>query len=387
MNNLNLKIGIISDNFLPEIGGGQIHVKNLAVFLRGLNYDVEIFTNTPGNSYFDNIKIFRNVKKGFKPLRFLRDFYNLYYFIKRRDIIHAHYTFYLSFLSSLICKLIKKPIIITLHGLGTLDSSVNKYFRRRIYRYFSFKFVDAIIATSDEMADVARRFVSEEKIFIIPNGVDTSYFKSEDIQKDGKIRVLSMRRLNPKNGVQYLIEAIPFIIEKFKNLEFLISGKERLEDYLKNRVKELNVEKFVKFIGDISNEKVKDYYRLADIITFPSSAESTSIACLEAMSMKKCIVASALEVFKMMLGNNERGILVKLFDRESSDYDAPLSLPKEKIKLLADAIIYLIENRDLRIKLGENAREYVVNNYDWENVIIRKVDKIYLNLINKNDKK
>lgn len=383
MNKTNLKIGIISDNFLPEIGGGQIHVKNLAQFLNADGYNIEIFTNTQGDDIFNGIRVVRNIKKGFRLFRFFRDFNNLYHFIKRQNIIHGHYTFYLSFLSGLICKLLKKPIVITLHGLGTLDSSVNKYFRRKIYRYFSFKFANAVIATSDEMADVARRFVKENKIFIIPNGVDTNYFKSEDIKKDGKIIVLSMRRLNPKNGVQYLIEAIPFIIKKFKNIEFLISGKERLEDYLKNRVKELDIEKFVKFIGDISNEKVRDYYKLADIITFPSSAESTSIACLEAMSMKKCIVASALEVFKMMLGNNERGILVKLFERESSDYDAPLNLPEERIKMLSDAIISLANNKKLREQLGQKAREYVINSYDWNKVIIKEIENIYFNLVNK----
>jgi len=385
MKNINLKIGIVSDSFLPQIGGAEIHVKNLVTFLKNANYNVEIFTNTLGNPDFNGIRVFRNIKKGFKLFRFFRDFNNLWHFIKKQDIIHGHYTFYLSFLSGLICKLFKKPIIITLHGFGTLDSSVNKYFRRKIYRYFSFKFADAVIATSDEMADVARRFVKENKIFIISNGVDTLDFKpNQELDIKGKkIVVLSMRRLNPKNGVQYLIECIPFVVEKFKNIEFLISGKERLEDYLKNRVKELNIEKFVKFIGDIPNEKTKEYYEKSDIVVFPSSAESTSIACLEAMSMKRCVVASALDVFKMMLGDNERGILVKLFDRESSDYDAPLSLSKEKTKLLANTIICLSEDNNLRVKLGENAREYVTGNYDWRNVIIKRLEKIYFALLNK----
>lgn len=378
-----LEIGIVSDTFLPQIGGAEIHVKNLAIFLKNDGHDVEVFTNTNGDKNEGGVKIVRNIKKGFKPFRFIRDFIKIYFFIKNKDIIHSHYTFYLTFLSGIVCKLVNKPMVVTLHGLGTLDSSVNKYFRRKIFRYFSFKFASAVIATSAEMADVARRFISEEKIFIIPNGVDTSYFKSKDIKKDGKIVVLSMRRLNPKNGVQYLVEAIPFVVKEIKNIEFLISGKERLETYLKDRVKELKVEKYVKFIGDIPNEETINYYELADIITFPSSAESTSIACLEAMSMERCIVASALEVFKMMLGDNERGRLVKLFERESSDYDAPLNLPEERIKMLSDAIISLANNKKLREQLGQKAREYVINSYDWNKVIIKEIENIYFNLVNK----
>lgn len=376
-----MRIGIVSDTFLPQIGGAEIHVKNLAHFLKTSGEDVCIFTNTPGDYDFEGIKVWRNQNRGIRLFRLIRDMKNLINFIGKVDCVHAHYTFYLSCLAVFICKSYRKPIVVTLHGLGTLDSSVDKYFRRRIYRWVSFKLADAVIATSDEMADVARRFVKEKKIFIITNGVDTNYFHStERVDKLGnQIIVLSMRRLNPKNGVQYLIEAIPYVAEKFKNIEFWIFGKDKLEGYLRKRVEELHIGSFVKFIGNVPNDQIKEYYEKADIITFPSSAESTSIACLEAMSMEKCVVASALGVFKMMLGNNERGWLVKLFDREESNYDAPLNLPNEKIKLLADSVILLIKDDNLRKTLGKNAREYVVENYDWR-ILTKIILNIYKNL-------
>jgi len=185
-----------------------------------------------------------------------------------------------------------------------------------------------------------------------------------------------VRRLNPKNGVQYLIEAIPYILKKFDRIEFWIMGRKILESYLKKRVKELSIEKFVKFIGLISNEKTKDYYNIADLVVFPSSAESTSIACLEAMSMKKAVVASSLEVYKKMLGNNERGILIRLFEREYSDYNAPLSLPDDRLKDLANAILTLSKDNDLRKKLGKRARKHVKEYYDWK-LILGKILEIY----------
>ena len=270
--------------------------------------------------------------------------------------------------------------MITVQGLGTLDSSIIN-FRRRVFRYFSLKFADRVISTSQEMAEVAWRFTDKEKVFHISNGVDTEFFKSKHLpKKDSKIRVLSVRRLNPKNGVQYLIEAIPYIVKEVKDTEFLITGKAKLENYLRKRVKELKIEDFVKFIGEIPNEKTVDYYNFADIITFPSSAESTSIACLEAMACQKAIVASALSAFKEMLGENQRGILVKLFDRELSDYKAPLTLPEEKIRALAEAIISLAKDLALRERLGREARQYVIKNYDWK-VIIKRTQEVYSEIV------
>lgn len=383
--NKNYKIGLISDTFLPQIGGAEIHVKNLAQFLKRDGYDVEIFTNIQGEKSLNGIKIYRNNNKGNKIWRLLKDIKSIFLFVKNVDVVHAHYTFYLACLSGVVAKILRKPFIVTLHGLGTLDSSVNKNFRRKIYRYISFKMADAVIATSGEMADVAKRFVGNKKIFIIPNGVDTDYFLAKNNQnKNNKVVVLSARRLNPKNGVQYLIESVPKVAEKFSEIEFWIAGKDKLENYLKERVRDLKMENFVKFIGEIQNEDMLKYYNDADIVVFPSSAESTSIACLEAMSCEKAIVASALSAFKEMI-DDDKGVLVKLFDREDSNYDAPLTLPQERINLLADAILKLVNDKERRVYLGKKARDFVMNNYDWK-ILTKKVESIYKQIHEKKKK-
>ena len=149
-----------------------------------------------------------------------------------------------------------------------------------------------------------------------------------------------------------------------------------MEKYIRGRVEQLNVGKFVKYLGKVPHERVKDYYEQADIVVFPSSAESTSLACLEAMAMGKTIIASSLGPYKLMLGDNNRGLLVNLFDRDYSDYAAPLTLPGYKIEALAGKIIYAARNQDLRKQLGVRAREHVVKNYDWGKIALR-VSNVY----------
>jgi glycosyltransferase involved in cell wall biosynthesis len=98
------------------------------------------------------------------------------------------------------------------------------------------------------------------------------------------------------------------------------------------------------------------------------------------MACEKAIVASALMTYKEMLGRNERGILVELFDREYSDYVAPLVIPDERIENLAEAIMKLAEDQILRTKLGTAARDFVIKNYNWETVI-KRIENVYSGLI------
>jgi glycosyltransferase involved in cell wall biosynthesis len=143
------------------------------------------------------------------------------------------------------------------------------------------------------------------------------------------------------------------------------------------RVAELGLEGHFRFLGIVPHAQTPDIYRQADIAVFPSSAESTSLACLEAMCMEKAIVASSLAAYKELLGgSSERGLLVPLFDREESDYNAPLNLPAERIHALAQAIIALASSPALRLRLGQAARRYAARRYDWK-VIAEETRRIY----------
>jgi len=257
---------------------------------------------------------------------------------------------------------------VTLHGLGTLDSSVRNSVTMRFFRWASFKFVDVVIATSEEMREVALRYVPESRIRIITNGVDTTAFQPGPRNNNKEFVILSMRRLAPKNGVQYLVEAAPRILAAVPNAVFWIAGEGKLESYIRQRVDELGIASRVRFIGLVNHSQTAEFYRKSDLVVFPSSAESTSLACLEAMSMEKPIVASNLEAYQDMLGHGERGVLVKLFDRTASDYDAPLTLPPDRIQSLADAVIQLAEDAKLCMELGARGRRYVIDTYDWRQI-------------------
>jgi len=178
-----------------------------------------------------------------------------------------------------------------------------------------------------------------------------------------------MRRLAPKNGVQYLVEAAPEVVAVVPGVRFWIAGEGKLEGYIRSRVTDLGLEGYFRFLGIVPHDQTPEFYRQADIAVFPSSAESTSLACLEAMCTEKAIVASSLTAYKELLGaSGERGVLVPLFDRDESDYNAPLTLPRECIHSLAQAIIALAQDAGLRVRLGHAARRFAAERYDWSTI-------------------
>jgi glycosyltransferase involved in cell wall biosynthesis len=369
-----LKIGMLVDTYLPVIGGAEIHVLELCRALRTLGHVPIVCTASvpggdPDEDEFPVTRIPGLRYSGWTTwLRLPFALPGLLRVIRQVDVVHCHYTFFMAMLGTWLGHLLGKRTAVTLHGLGTLDSSVGKSAMMRFFRRASLKWADLVIATSPEMRAVALRFVPDEKIVVISNGVNTSRFAPLTKEISSEIVILTMRRLAPKNGVQYLVEAAPAVIAALPQVCFWVAGEGKLEAYIRQRVAELGVEARFRFIGMVPHARTAEYYQKADVVVFPSSAESTSLACLEAMSMEKAIVASNLQAYQDMLGAQERGLLVELFDRVESDYNAPLNLAPERIQALAQAILKLAGDPVLRQEIGSQARRFVIKEFDWARI-------------------
>ncbi len=422
-----MKIGMLVDTYLPILGGAEVHVLELSRALRAQGDEVAICTAVPGiiqttpsplpkgkggnNGENGDMRALRTRISPFSPIGQERGevgigsdeefptlrlpmltgggwravlaiplaLPRLAAFIREVDFVHCHYSFLMAALGTSLGRLLGKRTAVTLHGLGTLDSSVGRSALWRLYRLIALKLADGVIATSEEMKRVALRFTSADKIVVIPNGVDSRTFKPAPKPEtpDGEVIILTMRRLAPKNGVQYLVEAASEVVAAVPGARFWVAGEGKLEGRIRMRVAELGLGEHFRFLGIVPHSQTPNIYRQADIAVFPSSAESTSLACLEAMCMEKAIVASSLAAYKELLGaSGERGLLVPLFDREDSDYNAPLNLPPERIHALAQAIISLAKDATQRLRLGQAARSFAAGRYDWK-VIAEETRRIY----------
>lgn len=378
-----------SEQFLPQMGGGEMHVWYLCDRLVKSGNQLVLLTNEPaGPNQISETKTisYEVVRIPWKKSNILGLLKNIWKLSKSVDVIHSHFSYRLAALAGIVGFFRQKPVVVTLHGRGTLNEPGAKFPYRQahaLYRLLSLNLATKIIATSEDMAVVARLYLfNKKKIVNIFNGVDTSIFNlgvetppTLTERYKGKKIILTVRRLVPKNGIHFLVESLPYIKNKNPEAFYLMVGSGRMEDYIKSRVKELNLSDSIEMLGEISNSEVVKYLKLAEVVVFPSTAESSSIACAEAMSMKKKVVASRVGGLVELLGeNNERGTLVKLVDWEGSNYDAPIALPTDRYEALAEAISDGLAGKNE--ERAEKAYLYAKNNLSWE-VISKKTEGVY----------
>lgn len=383
------KILITIDSYLPHLGGAEIYALKLGTILQERGYSVRLLTTDenpdPSGKETSPFEVIR-VPYSRSPravIRFLRILYHEY---RNAELIHCVYSYKISTIMALFKVVIRRPLVITLEGLGTLDMPGSSWFYSKVhsfYRYFSIRMADTNIAACLEFVDIALRYTRKENIVYIPNAIDINQFKPREKRFEllprsalGKKIVITIRRFVPKNGIQFLVEAMPLIINRLDNVFFILIGWGRLEDYLKERVRTLGVGSYVYFAGKIENDRLPDFLNLSDIVVFPSTAEATSIACLESMALGKPIVASRVGGYPEMVSDQYNGYLIKLTDNQNSNYDAPMTLDADKLETLASSIISLLSDEEKLARFGKNSRVLAETKFSWKERI-KDVEKIY----------
>lgn len=182
-------------------------------------------------------------------------------------------------------------------------------------------------------------------------------------------RVTFMGRLETRKGIINLVEAIPYVLEKFPDTKFRFVGKtemspfkhETMESYIKNKLAKYI--KSLEFYVVTANE-IPNMLQDSAVIVLPSIWENFPNVCLESMSAGRAIVASNEGGMKDMLSSPDCGILVNPMD----------------VKEIANSINLLLSDDSLRIKLGNKARDAVIFKYN-ETVIGELVENQYQKLI------
>jgi glycosyltransferase involved in cell wall biosynthesis len=298
------------------------------------------------------------------------------------DIVHIHNDTPISMISGLGYANKKgKPLVVTWHG-----DWIENYggVIRRIGVYLSNRYLaDKVLSKARAIITPSKYYVEESrflkryraKLIEIPNGIDLEIFNipysKDECRKmlglDGtKKLVLYLSALYPLKGPQILLKAISEIAKTHKDAFFVFVGGGEVNKY-KKLSEELDVQDYVKFTGYIEEKLKSLYYKASDIFVLPSieTFEVFQLVLLEASASGLPMVVSDLNTFKCIIEDGCNGVVTKRGDP----------------KALADAIIYLLENEDVRKKMGVNARKKV-KNYSWEKVA-EMTEKVYEQLISK----
>lgn len=207
-----------------------------------------------------------------------------------------------------------------------------------------------------------------ENIHVIPNGIEPDRlsliprdmnFRKKYAQDNEKI-VFFIGRLVNEKGVHVLMDAIPIVLSKYRDVRFIIAGSGPERDTLEKKAIDNGVADRVHFTGYIDDEELYKMYKCVDIAVFPSLYEPFGIVALEAMVANLPVVVSEAGGFNEIVTNRYNGMK---FRTGRSD-------------LLADCIIELLTSPELAAEITKNAWNTIYEKYKWS-AIVEKTYAVY----------
>jgi glycosyltransferase involved in cell wall biosynthesis len=376
-----MRVLLTCEDYFPHIGGAEVCVHHLCKELGALGHQVTIFTNTievmPGEQ--DVVRLGWR----FRPRQFVRHVSVLWGLIRGADVVHCTYSFRISALCAIIAFIQRKPMLLTQQGRGIVPEAGAKWYYSlllKVCQHVSMKLATHITSTSDEITDLTAAFVPRSKITLVSNGYDAHVFRSdaklpipsEYINATGCSRILTVRRLVPKNGIHILIQALAIVRDRGIPFHYFAVGEGRMESFIRSIIAELNLGHCVTLLGKKSNDLLASYYQHTDLVIIPSSAEARSIACIEAMAMAKPIIASRVGgLIDLLERDGLFGELVSVYDSEACTYAPPERLPHERLLPLAEAIIRYIQDPSRLVLRASDAAAFVRAHYSWSTITLR----------------
>ena len=160
-----------------------------------------------------------------------------------------------------------------------------------------------------------------------------------EYRENGYKIIGNVGRLSEQKGMEYFINAVPGVIEKFPKTKFVIVGDGEDKDKLVNMVKEKNMDEYITFLGYRSD--IQNVMSQMDFIVLSSLWEGLPLTPIEAFSVGKTVVATAVDGTPEIVQNGINGILIK---------------PKD-IKEMVSNICYLLHNIDVIDRFQVSAKE------------------------------
>lgn len=348
------KVLVISRDYSPLSGGSAVYI--YSILKRTKKHEYFVLANLAKLSFLEHIKNPKNVRMRYCHLpriRYLNAFlFSIYSFFSSLRL-EFDYIIGNDFVGSTIALFIhlvkRKPLVPIVHNV--MYEGKQKSIRRSILKLI-FNSSSMIIVNGKKLEDDVYKIFGDSykhKTVKITPGVEVPPF--EKIDPPSKPIILFVGAIyGYKKGIEYIIEAFPEVVKAFDS-ELWIVGSSKNDifyNYLKRLARILKVKDSVKFLGRVDN--VFSYYDVCEVFVLASYSESETfgIPCIEASAMGKPLVATDILERTGAIVDGKTGIVV----------------PRKNSKRIAEAIIKLLKDKNLRKELGKNGKKYA-KQFSW----------------------
>jgi len=392
-----VRVAVVSSGLvrLPPVRGGAVeeYVYQLVKHLRRLGVDAVAVDSAhggrPGLEEVEGVPIFRVPAPDLRraPKGFVLTEYAFGLAASKAvrevgaEIVHAN-TAWAGF--ALAKSLGATPLVYTCHNPLWPEERVHAQERVvRLVEGYTMKRSAAVVALNNTMkrSIVAKAGVDEAKVVVVPNGVDTEFFRpgvpvddvAERFGLEGKRVVLFVGRVTYGKGVHILLKAFSALAKRYPNLKLVAAGplsdrfgEEGVSEYARALMAyaegSLPKDSYV-FTDAVDRETLRKLYSAAYVCVLPSYFEAFGMVLVEAMASGCPVVGSNAGGIPEIIVDGYNGFLFR-----RGDYTD-----------LASKLETLLEDESLRNAMSINARRYAVERFSWQAVALKMKD-VYVRL-------
>jgi phosphatidyl-myo-inositol alpha-mannosyltransferase len=319
-----MRIALVTEYYYPHLGGVTEHVHNLAKQFEAAGHPTLIVTSDMGDASHDEPYVRRlgtsrviysnsslaRVTTGTGLRRRLRNLFRT----ERVDVVHLHGPLAPTFglVADLAAHDLGLPVVGTFHTWfpsSPLYRCFRRPLQRRLDRYA------ATIAVSHPAVEAHSRYF-EADWEIIPNGVDTELFHPDGRRPFGASptdapRILFLGRLDPRNGLDTALRAMPEILRAHPATRLTVAGSGPLLGYYRRMAEPTG--RHVEFLGHVNGTRPQ-IYAGADLYLCPTTKASFGVTLLEAMACGTPQAVSDITGFRELVAGGEEAVMVPLND-------------------------------------------------------------------------
>lgn len=379
-----MKILLVTPYFVPQTGGVVTFVDSLQRRLRRRGHRVKVLVpgssnkirpTTPNGPAYEFYMRLPWVKEA--PVKGALAFFiyliptlwRLKRFLRANaiDVVSLEYPLPYMFYFRLLRAVGGATVVVGIHGSDILSLSTAFRYEQWLVKCL-IRGADCVLAHSASLMERAEALIGRlpAERFCIPYGVDPDELRAAAANPNGcpsgPIRpyVLTAAKLHPRKGLDVLLHAVKKLGAKAENHRFVIAGDGPDEDHLRKLASELGVQGRVTFVGALQPAEIAKCYQDCAFFVLPSRSEPFGIALLEAMVFEKAIVATRVGGIPEFVFDGYNGLLV----------------PAEDSNALAAQIARLLDDAELKARLGKNGKRTVEEKYSYE-LIIDKYEGLF----------